>query len=468
MPPVVAAVLFGCGILGLFWLDRDPQSRTSKALWIPVFWLLIVASRPVSVWLQLAPPTDQPYDYLEGSPLDRFVFMCLLAAGLLVVISRGRQVGKLLRPNWPILLLFFYCALSVLWSDYSDVAFKRWIKDLGDLTMVLIVLTDLDPRAAIMRLLSRTAFVLVPLSVLFVKYLPELGRAYIPWSWTPVPVGVTTGKNTLGMVCLILGLGALWRFLHEFRRRQEGAHRTGPLIAQGVLLVMAMWLLWKADSATSTSCFALAGSLIVVTSLFRWARKPPVFHLLTIAVLSVSLFAVFIAPDVLSIVGRDPTLTGRTEIWNRALGMVGNPLLGTGFESFWLGPRLQSMWRMYWWHPNEAHNGYLEVYLNLGWIGVALLAVLLAWGYRNVISAFKEDPNVGRLRLAYFVAAVIYNLTEAAFRILHPVWIFFLLATIVVPEAQTLEDSDIDAGVGPPHDWADEPPLRTNIYEEVV
>src|SRR6202007_2873777 len=102
-------------------------------------------------WLQFAPPTGQSYEYLEGSPFDRFVFMCLLAAGLFVVVSRGRQVGKLLRPNWPILLFFFYCALSVIWSDYSDVAFKRWIKDLGDLTMVLIVLTALDPRVGIMR-----------------------------------------------------------------------------------------------------------------------------------------------------------------------------------------------------------------------------------------------------------------------------------------------------------------------------
>ena len=468
MPPLAAAALFGCVILGLLWLDRDPQSPTSKALWIPVFWLLIVASRPVSVWLHFGPLTDPPDMYLEGSPLDRSVYMCLLAAGLIVLVGRGRQVGKLLRANWPILLFFLYCAVSVLWSDYPVVASKRWTKEVGDLVMVLVVLTDSDPRAAIMRLLSRTASLLVPLSILFIKYFPELGRGYVPWSWTPVPIGVSTNKNMLGMVCLILGLGTLWRFLHEFRRRQEGVRRTGPLIAQGVLLVMVMWLFWKADSATSFSCFALAGSLILLTSLFRSARKPAVLHLLILAVLSVSLFAVFIAPDFVSVLGRDATLTGRTEVWNRVLGMTENPLFGTGYESFWLGPRLDSLWRTYWWHPNEAHNGYLEVYINLGWMGVFFLAVLLVRGYRKVAGAFQQDVRAGGLRLAYFVVAVIYNFTEAAFKALHPVWIFFLLVTIALPEAHVPEASDIHGPLGAPHDSADLPPVRIDIYEEVV
>ena len=110
-----------------------------------------------------------------------------------------------------------------------------------------------------------------------------------------------------------------------------------------------------------------------------------------------------------------------------------NPAIGTGFESFWLGKRLEKIWSFYWWHPNEAHDGYLEVYLNLGWIGVALLAIVLVTGYRNVIAALRQDPGTGKIRLAYFVAAVAYNFTESAIRTMNPVWIFFLLAITAVP-----------------------------------
>ena len=85
--------------------------------------------------------------------------------------------------------------------------------------------------------------------------------------------------------------------------------------------------------------------------------------------------------------GRNPTLTDRTEVWSVILNQAGNPWVGTGFESFWLGPRLDRIWSIYSWHPGEAHNGYIEIYLNLGWTGLVLLAVVIATGYRTVIAA---------------------------------------------------------------------------------
>ena len=56
------------------------------------------------------------------------------------------------------------------------------------------------------------------------------------------------------------------------------------------------------------------------------------------------------------------TLTGRTAIWDSVLQKVSNPLFGAGFESFWLGDRLKSMWAEFYFKPNQAHNGYIEVY----------------------------------------------------------------------------------------------------------
>ena len=86
---------------------------------------------------------------------------------------------------------------------------------------------------------------------------------------------------------------------------------------------------------------------------------------------------------------------------------------------------------------NQAHNGYLDVFLNLGWVGVALLGLVVARGYGNVFRALRRDPVAGRLKLAFFVVALLYNLTEHAFRELHPMWIVFLLAITVVPEPST-------------------------------
>ena len=55
MPRAVATVIYAVGILGLFYLDRDEDSRMSKALWIPAVWLFLTSSRGVSLWLGMAP-----------------------------------------------------------------------------------------------------------------------------------------------------------------------------------------------------------------------------------------------------------------------------------------------------------------------------------------------------------------------------------------------------------------------------
>jgi len=412
--------------------------------------------------MESGPIVDSPERYVEGSPLDAFVFGTLLAAGLIVLVGRRRQVGLLLRANGPILLFFSYCALSTLWSDYTFVAFKRWTKALGDVVMVLIVLTDPDRLPALKRVLARAAFLLVPLSVLFIKFYPDLGRSYNQWTWLPMYAGVTTGKNELGMTCLVFGLGSAWRFFRAFRAG-EGTRRAGRVIAHGIILAMVLWLLRMSNSMTSLSCFIMAGGLLAITSLVRLARKPVVVHLLVAAIVSVSFSVLFlhVGGGALETMGRDSTLTGRTEIWSTVLSVAENPLVGTGYESFWLPERIQRLWDVFGLHINEAHNGYLEVYLNLGWIGVALLAVLIVTGYRNVSVAFRRDPDAGGLRLAYFIAAVVYSFTEAGFRTMSLIWIVFLLATTAVPEPSVLNAPNLDRQVTPPDHWVRE-------YEEVV
>jgi hypothetical protein len=76
-------------------------------------------------------------------------------------------------------------------------------------------------------------------------------------------------------------------------------------------------------------------------------------------------------------------------------------------------------------------------------------------GYRNVARALRQNLESANLRLAYFFVAASYNLTEHAFRQLHPVWIAFLLAITAVPEQPVEKAQEIDAQLS-------EPPRRTD------
>src|SRR6266536_4139 len=438
MPPSVALAVFILGIAGLFVLDRDRSAQTSKALWLPVIWLWIFGSRELSVWMfSLGMESSEMMGdpSLEGSPIDRAVYILLLLIGVVVLVRRGKKVGRLLAANAPILAYFSYCLLSVLWSDYPDVSFKRWIKSLGDLVMVAIVVTEVDLLAAVKRLLSRVSFLLIPLSVLLIKYYSNIGKGFKHYG-VAVYTGVTTTKNILGVVCLLCGLGSLWRLLAAYRDRKD-PHRSRHLAVHGVILAMVMWLFSMAHSMTGLGCFLLAGGVLVATILLPSARRPSSVHLLVAGVVLASFATLFLGAggSSLQAMGKDVTLTGRTEIWHLVLGMTGHPLVGTGVESFWLpGWRRDKIWDIYWWHPNEAHNGYIEVFLNLGWIGICLLGVLLVTGYRNVLATLRGDPHLGRLKLAFFVVGVIYNFTEAGFRMLDPIWIVFLMAIMTLPK----------------------------------
>src|SRR5258708_20074822 len=123
----LASLFFAFGILGLFQLNRDPDSRTSKALWIPVTWLLIIGSRSVSQWLGLA-PTDAEQAIIEGNPLDRLVYLGLLTAGIVVLLHRGRADGTLLRDNGPITMYFLSGVMSRLSSHYPRASSTPSIK----------------------------------------------------------------------------------------------------------------------------------------------------------------------------------------------------------------------------------------------------------------------------------------------------------------------------------------------------
>src|SRR5271157_3250580 len=224
MPPTVASIIFAIGILGLFYLDRDEDSRMSKALWIPAVWLFLVSSRGVSLWLGMAPRLDSPDVYQEGSPLDRAVFGVLLILALAVVISRMERVGPLLRKNGLILLFFAFCAVSILWSDFPLVGFN-----------------------------------LFPLSVLLGKYYPDLGRR-LTNSWTAEITGVALQKNSLGVICMLYGIGFLYYFGTVYRDRGKPDRRR-LLLAYGTILVMIAWLLAECNSTTSISGLAMAGGV---------------------------------------------------------------------------------------------------------------------------------------------------------------------------------------------------------------
>jgi O-antigen ligase len=449
MIAAIATIVVAALIASLFYLGRDEEAHTSKGLWIPVIWMLIVGSRAVSEWWTQDTVKGMTDRYTEGSPVDAAIYAVLIVAGLLVLNSRSRKVASTLRANGPLLLFFCYCAISLLWSDDPFVAAKRLIKGIGDVVMVLVILTDGDPVGAVKRFFSRVAFILSPMSVLLIVGFPQYGTLYNKSAGAVFYNGVTTQKNELGLICLVCGLGSLWSWIDAYENHGQ-RHRGRQLIAQSVSLLLALCLIKVCDSMTSFSCFVISAAVMILSGRPWVLRQTRNVHFLVGGAIALAVFAAFIDSSgvLLRMLGRNPTLTGRTDIWKAVLSFHTNPIIGTGYDSFWLGGRIEKVWQIIGYKGiSQAHNGYLQVYLELGLIGVALWAWLAANGYRSAVSVLRVDPLAGRFRLAFITAGLIYSLAEAGFRAMMPIWVVFLLATTSTPFAEDPRQSENAAGL---------------------
>ncbi len=374
----------------------------------------------------------------EGNPLDRTIFFALILLAIGILVSRSFKWNGFLARNLALTAILAFALLSVCWSDFPLVTFKRWFRDLGNYLVILVVLSDPRPLEAVRTVLRRLSYLLVPLSILLIKYYPQIGKQYEAWTGAGSYVGATTSKNMLGVVCLISGLFFFWDTVTRWPERKQ--RRTRRIIVVNVaFLALTVWLLSLSNSATSRVCLVLGCLVIAAARSKVFQRHPSFLKWLIPACFCLYLILAFgfnINGELAGAVGRDPTLTDRTKIWAFLLGMHTNPFIGTGYQSFWLGPRLEWFWQKSGLgFLNEAHNGYLEVYLEMGLIGVFLLGVFLIASYRK-ICRLGPSSSLGSLALAVWTVLVFYNMTEAAFSA-GLLWLMLLLGTFAVAERTT-------------------------------
>lgn len=413
-------------------LDRKESAGLSWALWIPAFWLMIVASRPVSFWFSSEGYAFGAEAIETGSPIDRTIFTILLVAALWCLVRRNLAWSELIRKNRWFVAFVVFAGVSILWSPYPFVSLKRWFRGLGAAAAALIVVTDKDQFAAIRAVFRRVAFVLIPLSVLFIRYYREIGISYGPWGGM-MYTGVTTHKNILGRLSL---LSIFYSILALTRKDGWGTPHYRQLIAVNLLcLFMSVYLMDRAKSAT-----AFATCLIGIAFYFGLKALGPSIariNALTLVCLPI-VFAFFYVldfwPAILDYLERDETLTGRSDLWTVLIGLKSSVLVGIGYGGFWIGERLDYLWSLYWWAPTSAHNGYLEVFLQLGMVGLLLLLGCLTTAYRTVLIAIRRDFFEGRFYYSMFLVFLAYNVTESATSLNSMMWFIFTLVGLR-PEA---------------------------------
>lgn len=419
--------------MALLRFDPAREPDISIALWVPVFWMFIVGTRLPSQWLGWTSGiAAQALE--EGNPADRVFLSLLILLALITLAKRSFNWTGFFFRNLGLTAFLLFALVSFVWSDFPLIALKRWFRDLGNYFMVLVVLSDPHPLEAVRTVLRRFCFLVIPLSVTLVKYFPELAKHYSPYSGVAEFVGAATSKNMLGSICMISGIYLFWDTVTRWSARKE--RKTKWVIRLNlVFLLMTLWMLNLSQSATSEVCLVL-GCVVILLFHSAWGRR----HLALLRILVPVTFCLYVIlafgfnlnGAMVSKLGRDPTLTDRTVIWRAVLNQHTNPVVGTGYESFWLGPRLEGVWQ-YMYGINEAHNGYLDMYVNLGVIGVLLLVTLLIACYQTIGKQFTSSFAMASLGMAIWAVTLFYNVTEAAFKG-GMLWLVLMITGTAIPQ----------------------------------
>jgi len=421
-------------IIWAFRLDSQTRPKFSWAIWIPTLWVLVRGSRNISYWFGSGFSVTSTADYLEGSPMDRNFALLLMVAAAVVLVRRRFQWSSVLSNNKALVALFLYMGLTCTWSDFPLVSFKRWIKEIGSLIILLVILTETDPLEAFRAVFVRCGLVCFTLSIPLYKYFPAIGRSYGMGGGQQV-TGVTYQKNELGEICLVFGFILAWDLLQRWHRRQASRPDQLAVFSQFAVLAMGIWLLIASKSQTALVCALLAVFILVGQNLpfLRGARRLIVSGVTVgIPLLILGMMFLRMGDSLIASLGRDMTFTGRTNIWARVLGAQDSPWLGAGFYSFWLGDRVQSLWEDLA-RITTAHNGYIETYLDAGYFGLGFLLFALAALSVRISRLYLSGDPMGGVALASLAMTLLLNFAETSFFRLTPLWLLFLFTAIRVP-----------------------------------
>ncbi len=414
------------------------------SLWIPFIWVTINATRPLARWLSSG--TDAAAfsdDVSGGSFYDRYTYVLLMVCGILALFRRPINWRPIIHNCHWLIILFGYYLISTVWSEDIFVAFKRWIKAVGDIIMILILLTEADPVEALRAVFLRCYYLIVPLSVVSIKYYKEIGRYYGKWEWETHYCGLALNKNSLGLLAMLGGLFLLWHMV-DMRPKRDAKPlllRHGPDL---VVLGMCLWLLYLSKSSTSTVCLAVGAAIFFGGRLTMF--KANLRSLGWCLLLFGGFMLMFtVSSDfrgiIAGMVGRNATLTDRTLIWDMLLKSGSNPIIGEGFESFWLTSKGDNVTDEF--HVIYAHNGYLDAYLDTGLLGVLLFVVMLYVAGRNAFSHYKGGSRLGCVFLSLFWSCLLFNYTEIAFGKSNVFGLIILLIVVYGPfssASQTAEE----------------------------
>jgi exopolysaccharide production protein ExoQ len=368
-----------------------------------------------------------------GDLMPRFIVglmkYFLWGASIFLVFFFWRDTIFIIKKNLPLIALSFLAFFSFIWSDVPDLTLFN-ARDIIMMTCFGLYFSARFSLKEQVKLIAVTLFIGICLSVITVVLIPSIGLHGFSGA-TDVQIenhagswrGVYGHKNIMGSTMLLCSLT-----FFTLPKDCSRLYRWG-----GFILSLFLMLLSKSRTAFILS-FIIIG-LVIFCKNFRWRGKISVIFadigIFFIGSTSLVLFTYWV--ELLSGLGRDPTLTGRTPIWESMVArLMERPLLGFGRGAFWApkskyaieaGQAIGSGWV-----PPHGHNGLLDLTIDIGLIGLFLFLITY---FTTVIQALQKayatKNNEELFPIGYLIFLTINNVTESyLLRFANLFWVIFI------------------------------------------
>jgi exopolysaccharide production protein ExoQ len=365
-----------------------------------------------------------------GVVMDRLSKLLICAACLLFALPWHRSVYRLsmqmkLVTCFPILALLLFPVSQLPTRTISSA-----ILLMGS-TVLLYYMMSRFSLEQILELFLIVGITTMVASIVFALAFPQYGldqKSGLQTAWK----GIFSAKNYLGNMALFFLTAAV-----SYRGRN--CFLRSVRVSQICLCLTAIAFSRAATAYMLTAVYLVYFVFMKTLHRFRKQDYLVVGMVLLAAAITVAA-AIVVWPDLLvNLLGKDLTLTGRTQIWSAVMdSIVKRPLLGYGYQTFWLGLEGES-YRIILavsWILAQAQNGFLDVVLEMGVVGLAVVLLVFGFAFRDAVVCLLRSRNDRQLRavewyLAIVILTLIYNLDESfLFDPKNLCSMFFLLACI--------------------------------------
>ncbi len=359
-------------------------------------------------------------DVSAPNTLDRIMKVCMIVMSLYVIAkhwSLTRSLAKNINVGAAAVLVL--AGLSAVWSIEPQATLLRFIS-LASIVLICfaISLAGWHPRRFQQLAIPPLMFILVVslvIGMIAPESVKEIGSDIsLKDAWH----GITLTKNQFGMTASLGVIICCNSWL-------AGEGRTHWPIA-GAAAAFACLILSKSN----TSLFATVLSVLFMLLAMRVPviKRRYTTHV-AVAIGSTLLLYELVIQNIIpgaytllapirGLTGKDATLSARTIIWDVIKEHIQNaPYLGTGYGAYWLGaiarsPSFVFTYLMYF-YPSEAHNGYLDIVNDLGYVGLTCLLVFLFFYMRQALQLMRIDRNQASLYLGLLFQQMVMNMSES-------------------------------------------------------